>query len=555
MNKLILITSALFLMCTSHLIGQRNCGSMDHLHQQIQDNPEIQKNLDQLEEFTKGFSLDKELNGAVLTIPVVVHVVYNTTTQNISQSQIDSQIDVLTEDFRRLNADASNTPNDFIGVAADSDIEFCLVEVTRTATSVSSFGTNNSVKFNSSGGKDVDSPSQKLNIWVCNIGGGILGYAQFPGGAASTDGVVIDYRYFGTNGTATAPFDLGRTGTHEVGHWLNLRHIWGDGNCRVDDQVSDTPPAGGPNYTGSPCNYPGPNSCSPRGNNGGPDFPDMFQNYMDYSDDGCMNLFTTGQKTRMWAAINNSRSGLLSSACSGTPPPPPPPPVAEICDNGIDDDGDGDVDCADSDCTSDPVCSSPPPPPAGCGVPTGLTHTRRKGGKEALLGWTAVSGANNYDIEVYNSSGTLIASGTVNGTSVTVGGLTKNAAYTWKVRANCTGSTSAWANGSFNARLSNNTINDKILSAIPNPALNSINVSWNFENDDQVKIIDNQSSVDYGVVDIRLYDITGGLVAEYQVDGIDDSLMIDISDMPSGIFYIKANNIKGVSSVVKMIKL
>jgi len=108
-------------------------------------------------------------------------------------------------------------------------------------------GTNDSVKLDSSGGKNAWPTGSYLNLWVCNIEGSILGFAHFPGGSASTDGVVINYRYFGTNGTATAPFNLGRTGKHEVVHWLNLRHIWGDGNCKVDDYVSDTPASDNPN--------------------------------------------------------------------------------------------------------------------------------------------------------------------------------------------------------------------------------------------------------------------------------------------------------------------
>ena len=99
--------------------------------------------------------------------------------------------------------------------------------ITRTATSQSSFSTNDGVKYSSSGGVDAWNTSEYLNIWVCDLSGGLLGYAQFPGGTASSDGVVCDYAYFGNMGTATPPYDQGRTLTHEIGHWLNLRHIWG----------------------------------------------------------------------------------------------------------------------------------------------------------------------------------------------------------------------------------------------------------------------------------------------------------------------------------------
>ena len=251
---------------------------------------------------------------AIITIPVVFHVVYASSAENISDAQIQSQLDVLNDDFRRLNADADNTwPQ-----AADTEIEFCLASfdpqgnpsngILRVPTTVSGFGTNDAVKSSSSGGSDAWPAGDYLNFWVCNIGGGILGYAQFPGGSDATDGVVCGYQYTGTIGTATSPFDLGRTATHEVGHWLNLRHIWGDGACGASDFVDDTPDSDGPNYGCATGNV----ACST---------VDMVENYMDYSDDACMNLFTQGQTDRMLALFQpgGSRESLLSS--NGCAPP------------------------------------------------------------------------------------------------------------------------------------------------------------------------------------------------------------------------------------------
>ncbi|NNF36434.1 MAG: zinc metalloprotease [Saprospiraceae bacterium] len=330
---------------------------MEHLEKEIQEDPKRMGRLLKIEEFTQRAIRSGSNTRSVITIPVVVHVVYNTATENISDAQIQSQIDILNEDFRRLNADASNTPIEFQGVAADAEIEFCLATVapngaptngiTRTQTTITSFGTNDQVKYTSSGGKDAWPSDEYLNVWVCDITGGILGYAQFPGGDAATDGVVNDYAYFGNIGTATPPFDLGRTMTHEVGHWLNLRHIWGDGGCGVDDFVSDTPTAGGPNYTGTPCTFPGPNSC----NDGTGDLPDMFQNYMDYSDDACMNLFTSGQKARMNALfdLGGFRESLLTSNGCGTPLPP-------SCDDGYQNGEETGVDCGGPDCPACPTC-------------------------------------------------------------------------------------------------------------------------------------------------------------------------------------------------------
>ncbi|MEO8533317.1 MAG: M43 family zinc metalloprotease, partial [Flavobacterium sp.] len=154
-----------------------------------------------------------------------------------------------------------------------------------------SWGTNDAMKKTAQGGLAPTSPTTKLNLWSCAIGGGILGYAQFPGGASSTDGVVIDSKYFGLSGSANAPFNLGRTGTHEVGHWMNLRHIWGDATCG-SDLVSDTPTHNEENY-GVPA-YPHYSTCS-----GTP--VEMTMNYMDYTDDNAMYMFSTGQKNRMAA--------------------------------------------------------------------------------------------------------------------------------------------------------------------------------------------------------------------------------------------------------------
>jgi hypothetical protein len=349
---------AVFLFSVQLHAQHRDCGTMEYLEQQIQQDPNRALKLQQIEEHTKEILRNPErmVNG-VITIPVVVHVVYNVNnpSENITDAQIQSQMDILNEDFRRLNADAANTPAMFQSVAADSEIEFCLASVdpngnptdgiTRTPTTVTSFSSNNSVKFDATGGHDAWPAADYMNFWICDLSGGLLGYAQFPGGPASTDGIVCDYQYVGDIGTATFPFDLGRTATHEVGHWLNLRHIWGDGGCGVDDFVSDTPLAGGANTNGLPCTFPGGNSC----NTGANDQPDMFQNYMDYSDDGCMNVFTLGQRDRMRALFDPGgfRESILSSpACAINQP---------TCTDGIQNGNETGIDCGGPDC---PPCIS-----------------------------------------------------------------------------------------------------------------------------------------------------------------------------------------------------
>ncbi|PTX60362.1 putative secreted protein (Por secretion system target) [Kordia periserrulae] len=349
MKKQITLLLLSFLFVGMLSAQDRNCSTMDNLEYRKQQNPQLDARMQEIENQTRQYILQngtpKSISGNVITIPVVVHVVYRTSQENISDAQIQSQLDVLNEDFRRTNADADNRWSQ----AVDTEIQFCLASIdpngnattgiTRKSTTRTSWGTNDAIKSASQGGVDAWDTSQYLNMWVGNIGSGILGYAQFPGGNASTDGVVMSPQYFGSSAKGSgfylsAPFDLGRTTTHEVGHYLNLRHIWGDGNCNVDDFVADTPTSDAPNYGCNPTHV----SCSST---------DMVQNYMDYSDDGCMNLFTAGQKARMRAVLDAGgirRSLALSDKCSGTPPPPP------TCDDGIQNGDETGVDCGGTSC-------------------------------------------------------------------------------------------------------------------------------------------------------------------------------------------------------------
>ena len=239
----------------------------------------------------------------LVTIKTVVNVVYKTPEQNISDAQVKSQFKAMNKDFRATNPDRSQTPTPWKGLVSDVRLQFKLVKVTRTKTTKSGFGVDDAVKKASTGGIAPFSPKTHLNLWVCALTGGLLGYAQFPGGPTATDGVVINYRAFGTMGAAEAPFDKGRTATHEIGHYFNLRHIWGDTpDCSGSDMVADTPNCAGPNF-GIPtwpvvtCNN-GPNG-------------DMFMNYMDYTDDKAMFMFTAQQVIRMRTALDTLRSGLV----------------------------------------------------------------------------------------------------------------------------------------------------------------------------------------------------------------------------------------------------
>lgn len=401
-NFNLLMLVALLCGVTSQGFAQRNCASHEHLQEMLQQNPEMQKNIEAIERHTENFiKTPQSSQRAVVTIPVVFHIVWRSSkpAENISDAQVMSQLDVMNNDFRKLNADASKTPSLFAGLAADTEIQFCLAQQTPAGASTSGivryqssrttdWGTNDAVKKPASGGYAPWDATKYLNIWVCSIGGGILGYAQFPGGAVATDGVVIDYRYFGTTGTATAPYNLGRTATHEVGHWLNLRHIWGDATCG-SDLVADTPTHTTSNG-GCPA-FPKTNTC------GGTTNTEMTMNYMDYTDDACMYMFSNGQKSRMQAifATGGARASLLSS-------------------NGC-----------------QPV-STPT-----CGVPAGLSASAIAT-TSATVSWGAVTGASSYTIQYKLTSAaawTTLLGITTTSTSLT--GLTANSNYTIQVAAVC----------------------------------------------------------------------------------------------------------------------
>lgn len=313
--------------------GASRCASMQVLNRQLQENPGLYQKMYDIEYQTRSFiaakgkppgvgggnggndgggdaDVDVEIvpdnlgnSQGIINIRVYVHVIYPDALSNqantIPDSQIQDQIDVLNADFRNPNidllhlfadADETNFDND----ATDAGFSFSLAGIIRHDDLKSSWGTNNSVKFE----YPPIYPETYLNIWVCNIGGGILGYAQFPGGNPDTDGIVIGGDYFGNTGGV---YGLGRTATHEVGHYLNLRHIWGDGRCKRDDFVIDTPVSDRPNY-------------------GCPSFPtvhckttDMTMNYMDYTYDACMYMFSDGQRNRMRAifAVDGARESML----------------------------------------------------------------------------------------------------------------------------------------------------------------------------------------------------------------------------------------------------
>ena len=254
-----------------------------------------------------------------IVIPVVVHIIYNSYISNISDNQVYSQIEALNRDFNKLNADTAKIPEVFKSYIADCEISFELARknpegnytsgITRTYTNKSYFLINSDeAKFDSLGGRNIWDRNKYLNIWVVpeiqSNDKEVLAYAQYPGGDKETDGIVIKYSNFGTKGVINPKYNKGRTAVHEVGHWLNLYHIWGDDNgaCNGSDFVDDTPNQAGANYD---CPVFPSSSCF--------NYSDMFMNYMDYVNDDCMQMFTKGQKERMLYTLHNSRKSLLAS--------------------------------------------------------------------------------------------------------------------------------------------------------------------------------------------------------------------------------------------------
>ncbi len=395
---------------------KRNCGTMDNLQRLKVEDPTLESRMLQIEAQTSAYlqahKYDQNTTNAVITIPVVFHVVYNTTAQNISDAQCQAQLDQLNLDFARLNADRTSTPSVWSTIAVNTNIQFCMAQrdpsgnattgIEGRQTTTTSFSTNDNVKRTANGGMDAWSASSYLNIWSCNLGSGLLGYAQFPGGSAATDGVVLLYSSVGSvarPGTAT-PYHLGRTATHEVGHWVNLYHIWGDDNgaCSGSDNVGDTPNQAGENY-GCPT-YPKTDGCT----SSSPGV--MFMNYMDYTDDGCMNMFTAGQSTRMNSifATGGSRAAMLNS-----------------------------LGCV--------------APLTTCGTPSGLSASVST--TTANLSWTAVSGAANYTVQYQLSGGTTWTTLTATTNSTSLSGLTSSTTYNWQVQANCSSGAGLIASSSF----------------------------------------------------------------------------------------------------------
>ncbi|MCF6352955.1 MAG: choice-of-anchor J domain-containing protein [Cyclobacteriaceae bacterium] len=339
--KVYIILFVVMLFISKITVAQRTCGTMEYMNQLGNTESKValenwikEKQLEPPSTGLKSFNAD---GVTVYQIPVVVHIIHNGEAigagTNISDAQILSQIEVLNEDFRKLNADSVNIPAEFKPFYSDIGFEFVMAKrdpnsqatngITRTQGSKTVWGMTDDVILKS---QSYWPSEDYFNIWIAPLSGGFLGWAQFPQSDqlngleppynATTDGVVITYNAFGSidkepTANLQSRFNLGRTTTHEIAHFFGLRHIWGDGGCGVDDYVDDTPSAD-TEYYNCPTMGGGTTSCNTQ---------DMYMNFMDYVDDVCMNMFSAGQKDRMVIIMENSPRRLSLTNSPGLLPP------------------------------------------------------------------------------------------------------------------------------------------------------------------------------------------------------------------------------------------
>ena len=279
------------------------------------ENPKLKANILQIESANSDFKIKGSAKKVV--IPVVFHLLYTPGKDEYVEAEVYAQLDALNRDFNSIDLPQEEHPSfrreQFIEKVAQTEIEFCLAEIKKgepgiiwTPSGQAVWSSDDAMKLAKGGGSAPQNTKECLNVWVCHLTTGISGYAQMPGGPESTDGIVIDFSYFGLNKYAKAPYHQGKTLTHLVGSYLGLYELWNDYQACADDEVHDTPIHNAPNY-GNP-GYPHISMCPDQ-------LVEMTMNFMDNTDDAAQYMFTLGQKLRMQSVFAKGapREGLTKS--------------------------------------------------------------------------------------------------------------------------------------------------------------------------------------------------------------------------------------------------
>jgi hypothetical protein len=486
---------------------------MEYLQLMQQKDPSIEQRMRRTENHTRAYEQSTLLRSEqTIVIPVVVHILFNTTSEKLSAEITQSQIDVLNEDYQRLNTDQTNQWNQ----AANVNIEFQLATVAPDGsptngiiskfTPRSFFYANDEMKFDQTGGSNAWPTDKYLNIWVCDLLGNKIGVGQFPeGGDYETDGVVIDYLAFGRTYNSSK-YGLGRTATHEVGHWLNLRHVWGDGDCQKDDYVSDTPNSSYPSFG---C-QPGKTTCGTL---------DMIANFMDYSNDQCMNLFTEGQKNRMRALFSPGgfRASILKSPGLGqVNTEQENPPIAEQCPGG--------VNCEEEN----------PENNVGCASPTQLSANFED--RKMNISWKGSAEVYTFEVQLPNSSRWYSFS--TKRDQLSISGLTVAMVQKARLKANCTnGLSSPYVYFNLGGNRLMESIAPTDFQAYPNPVRSSLFVNWttaaiHFNG------LEFDSTEDSSPVALELYDRSGRLTLQVPIVTDQNSAQLDVSNLNLGLYFL-----------------
>ncbi len=461
----------------------QHCASRQFIEQQIAEDATMNTHLAEIERRIANNYQHLQTRGGdtIIVIPVVVHVIYGSKNENISDLQITTQINALNLDFNKANSELDKTPTLFKPLIADCRIQFRLAArtpdghatngVLRYSRTARTWGINNDIKRPTSGGVAPWNPELYLNIWVCNIGDGILGYASFPGCAAAVDGVVVDFTAFGTTETARAPFNKGRTCTHEIGHWLGLFHTWGDRECG-DDFIADTPMQ--KNAHIGNVTTPQYSDCT------GLIQLDMTMNFMEYVNDACMWLFTEGQKKRMRTVLtDNNLRGNINRSDSAIP----------VLENG---------------------CEAIKKVAAYYVTDTALT-----------LAWTALPYVTSYSVLLRPKNAQKWDTLQTEEAQIPIGKLKAVTLYEFKVKADCRIS-------NFSDVLSVQTKGVEIslpnLLLFPNPARDELNVDFGIKNAE--------------TIDVEVIDVNGLPKIQIKAHKLTHKLTIDTRRLSNGMYFI-----------------